>query len=264
MSHQRAPPRLGRHEHLCSDRRQRHGRPARGRRVARCALRAEVRILGRSSAEHPVDVQTGSGLTAALAGCDVAVDASNGSPRAREDVLVDGARQVVSAYAKVGVGHSVCVSIVGIEQLPTRYYRAKVAQEEIVKSASVPSWSIVRSTQFHELVDCHPGRLRALAAEPAQPCAPAAGRSAGGRPGDRRRRAGPPAGSHAHRGSEDRQHQRAGPHQNPGARASRAGARSPCRRASAARRPLRAGALTCPNPDHRGSVPFETWLTARP
>jgi uncharacterized protein YbjT (DUF2867 family) len=125
-----------------------------GRHVA-ATLRAagvEVRVLHRGSGEHRVDLETGVGLDAALAGCDVVVDASNGPPRRPEGVIVRGAARLVAAAERARVAHLVCVSIVGIELVPTRYYRAKLAQEQIVRSCDV-AWSIVRSTQFHELVD---------------------------------------------------------------------------------------------------------------
>jgi nucleoside-diphosphate-sugar epimerase len=51
-----------------------------GRPIA-AALRRdghEVRALSRRAPEYPVDLRTGAGLDAALAGCDVVVDASNG------------------------------------------------------------------------------------------------------------------------------------------------------------------------------------------
>ena len=48
----------------------------------------------------------------------------------------------MQACADAGVGHLVCVSIVGIEQVPSRYYRAKLAQEEIVKTAAGLPWTI--------------------------------------------------------------------------------------------------------------------------
>jgi uncharacterized protein YbjT (DUF2867 family) len=45
------------------------------------------------------------------------------------------------------------LSIVGIDDLPeSGYYRAKVAQEKLVKEASTP-YTIVRSTQFFEFID---------------------------------------------------------------------------------------------------------------
>jgi uncharacterized protein YbjT (DUF2867 family) len=45
----------------------------------------------------------------------------------------------------------VCVSIVGCERVPIAYFAAKAAQEQVVRGGPVDR-SIVRSTQFHELL----------------------------------------------------------------------------------------------------------------
>ncbi len=109
----------------------------------------DVRVLSRSSATFPVDLSTGAGLTAALAGCSAVVDASNSQRRSRQ-VLVDGSRRLLAAEQRAGVGHHVCISIVGCDEVPVGYYRVKTAQEQVVQQGPVP-WTIVRATQFHEL-----------------------------------------------------------------------------------------------------------------
>ncbi|MFD7340026.1 SDR family oxidoreductase [Streptomyces violascens] len=112
----------------------------------------DVRVLSRSSAEYPVDLSTGEGLEAALAGCDVVVDAANSvSPRTMRATLVDGTKHLLAAERAAGVGHHVCVSIVGCDRVPMPYYKVKVAQEDSVMAGPVP-WTIVRATQFHELI----------------------------------------------------------------------------------------------------------------
>ncbi len=108
----------------------------------------EVRVLSRRS-EFQVDLTTGAGLTAALAGCDAVVDASNAQKNARA-VLVDGSRRLLAAAAAAGVAHHVCVSIVGCDQIPVGYYKVKTEQEKTVTDGPVP-WTIVQATQFHEL-----------------------------------------------------------------------------------------------------------------
>ncbi|KAA1424712.1 NAD(P)H-binding protein [Mumia zhuanghuii] len=113
----------------------------------------EVRALSRHS-DFPVDLSTGEGLAAALEGCDVVVDCSNGSSlKQAEAVLVDGSRRLLEAEVAAGVGHHLAISIVGCDKVPGfGYYRAKVAQEAVVKAGSVP-WTILRATQFHPFVD---------------------------------------------------------------------------------------------------------------
>ncbi|MFJ8310066.1 MULTISPECIES: SDR family oxidoreductase [unclassified Streptomyces] len=111
-----------------------------------------VRVLSRSSAEYRVDLTTGAGLAGALVGCDVVVDAANStSPRTMRSTLVDGTRRLLAAEREAGVGHHVCVSIVGCDRVPMPYYKVKTAQEDAVAAGPVP-WTVVRATQFHELV----------------------------------------------------------------------------------------------------------------
>ncbi|MFF3321184.1 SDR family oxidoreductase [Streptomyces sp. NPDC002889] len=112
----------------------------------------EVRVLSRHSPEYRVDLTTGEGLAEALAGCDTVVDASNSpSPKQAEQILVEGSRRLLAAEEASGVGHHVCVSIVGCDRVPMGYHRSKAQQERVVESGQVP-WTVVRATQFHELL----------------------------------------------------------------------------------------------------------------
>ncbi|MDQ3103543.1 MAG: NAD(P)H-binding protein [Actinomycetota bacterium] len=113
----------------------------------------EVLPLSRSSATHPIDLLTGAGLDAALEGVEAVIDASNAGPKAADAraLLVEGNRRLLAAESRAGVGHHVCLSIVGIDGFPLGYYRVKVEQEEVVRAGDVP-WSIVRATQFHSFV----------------------------------------------------------------------------------------------------------------
>jgi uncharacterized protein YbjT (DUF2867 family) len=111
----------------------------------------EVRALSRSAPQYRIDLTTGDGLDAALAGCDTVVDASNSrSARQATPILVDGSRRLLAAGQRAGVRHHVCVSIVGCELVPLGYFQAKAQQERVVEQGQVP-WTIVRATQFHEL-----------------------------------------------------------------------------------------------------------------
>lgn len=120
-----------------------------------------VRVLSRrppaeaGAAHYRVDLTTGEGLPEALAGAEVVVDASNpGSPRkdAAAAVLIEGALRLLEAEQQAGVGHHVLVSIVGIEAIPYAYHRFKVRQEAALVESGL-SWSVVRATQFHQLLD---------------------------------------------------------------------------------------------------------------
>ena len=113
----------------------------------------DVRVLSRHSQLFPVDLSSGQGLAAALDGCDAVIDASNASaPRRAAEILVDGSRRLLAAERECGVRHHVGISIVGCERVPVAYYRVKTQQEHVISTGPVP-WTLVRATQFHELLD---------------------------------------------------------------------------------------------------------------
>ena len=102
-----------------------------------------------------VNTVTGEGLAEALDGADVVVDVCN-SPSFADDDVMDffrtGTANLVAAAKAAGVGHHVALSIVGCDLLPdSGYMRAKVVEEELVESSSLP-YTIVRATQFYEFV----------------------------------------------------------------------------------------------------------------
>jgi uncharacterized protein YbjT (DUF2867 family) len=90
-----------------------------------------------------------------VSGAEVVVDVSN-SP-AWEDAAVlnffqTSARNLLAAEAAAGVSHHVALSVVGTDRLPdSGYFRAKVAQEEVIKGSPVP-YTILRATQFFEFI----------------------------------------------------------------------------------------------------------------
>jgi len=136
----------------------------------------EVRVLSRSSAQFPIDLESGQGLASALAGCGAVVDTSSSARRARQ-VMVEGSARLLAAEQQAGVGHHVRISIVGCDQASLSIYRVQVDQEKVVAQGPVP-WTIVRATQFHELVDlifAATARTRVLPAAtfPMQPVAAA-------------------------------------------------------------------------------------------
>jgi uncharacterized protein YbjT (DUF2867 family) len=111
---------------------------------------------GAAAGEHrAVDLSTGAGLPDALEGIELVVDASNvptGGGRARA-VLVDGTRRLVEAEANVGVARHFLISIVGIDRVPMGYYKLKVEQERVLEGAQGVAVTILRATQFHQLLD---------------------------------------------------------------------------------------------------------------
>ncbi|MEV5837298.1 NAD(P)H-binding protein [Nocardia sp. NPDC052112] len=116
----------------------------------------QVRVVSRTAPadrtqEHrSADLATGSGLESALDGCDTVVDAVSARSRTRS-VMVDGVRRLLAAEKQAGIGHHVEISIVGCDLVPFAYYRAKADQEQVVTTGEVP-WTLLRASQFHELV----------------------------------------------------------------------------------------------------------------
>ncbi|MET8846385.1 NAD(P)H-binding protein [Amycolatopsis sp. NPDC004625] len=100
-----------------------------------------------------VNTLTGEGLKEVLQGTDVVVDVSNSPSFADDDVLAffrTSTGNLVNAAKEAGVGHYVALSVVGTDRQPdVGYFRAKVAQEQLIAAAGLP-FSIVRATQFFE------------------------------------------------------------------------------------------------------------------
>jgi uncharacterized protein YbjT (DUF2867 family) len=105
-----------------------------------------------AGAEHRrIDLTSGEGLDLALDGVRAVIDAAN-SQKGAQETLVDGTRRLLAAGARAGVANHVTISIVGIDLVPISYYEAKVAQEERLAAGAVP-WTLLRATQFHQLLD---------------------------------------------------------------------------------------------------------------
>jgi len=100
-----------------------------------------------------VDLTTGEGLDAALAGVAALVDATNAPPgdaTATVDYFGAATRHLLDAEARVGVAHHVLLSIVGIAEVDgNAHYAGKREQERLVAEGPVP-WTIVPFTQFHD------------------------------------------------------------------------------------------------------------------
>jgi len=101
-----------------------------------------------------VDVVSGEGLDAALAGVDTIIDAATGnSPdqTAATEFFTTSARNLQRAGAAAGAKRIVVVSIIGIDKFQGGYNAAKVAQEQTLLEGPLPV-RIVRAAQFHEFV----------------------------------------------------------------------------------------------------------------
>src|ERR1700756_739932 len=102
-----------------------------------------------------VNTLTGEGLAEVLKDTSVVVDVSN-SPSWDDAAVLNffetSTRNLLSYEAAAGVGHHVALSVVGTDRLSeSGYFRAKIAQEKLIRESSIP-YSIVRATQFFEFL----------------------------------------------------------------------------------------------------------------
>lgn len=101
-----------------------------------------------------VDLLTGVGLDAALAGIDAVIDAVSSPPIGPDETreyFATVTTNLLEAERRAGVGHHVLLSIVGIHRIDggTAHYVGKREQERLVEDGPVP-WTIVPATQFHD------------------------------------------------------------------------------------------------------------------
>jgi len=133
-----------------------------------------------------INTITGEGLKEAMAGTQVVIDLAN-SPSFEDKAVLEffqtSGRNLLAAEAAAGgVRHHVALSIVGTDRSPDNgYFRAKVAQEKLITTSSIP-YTIIRSTQFMEflggiadegthgkMVKISPGLFQPIAAEDVAP-----------------------------------------------------------------------------------------------
>ncbi|MBO0722079.1 MAG: SDR family oxidoreductase [Blastocatellia bacterium] len=106
-----------------------------------------------ASPKSGVDTITGEGLEEVLEGASIVVDVSN-APSWEDDAVMKffdtSTHNLLNYEAAEGVGHHVALSVVGSERLvESGYFRAKIAQENLIKGSSIP-YTIIRATQFFE------------------------------------------------------------------------------------------------------------------
>jgi len=108
-----------------------------------------------ASPNSGVNTLTGEGLAEVLKGASVVVDVSN-SPSWEDAAVMNffetSTRNLLAYEASAGVRHHVALSVVGTERLSeSGYFRAKIAQEKLIKSGAIP-YSIIHATQFFEFL----------------------------------------------------------------------------------------------------------------
>jgi uncharacterized protein YbjT (DUF2867 family) len=116
-------------------------------------LRERGQSVAPASPSSGVNTLTGEGLAEVLVGAQVVVDVAN-SPSFEDKAALSffetSGRNLMAAEAAAGVRHHVALSVVGTDRLlASGYFRAKMAQENLIKASSIP-YTIVRATQFFE------------------------------------------------------------------------------------------------------------------
>ncbi|MGI5215465.1 SDR family oxidoreductase [Plantactinospora sp. CA-290183] len=122
------------------------------------------------------DLTSGEGVDAAVDGMDAVIHLAAAPYRRGYTRLVevDGTRRLVESATRARVTHLVYLSIVGVDRVPWGYYRTKVEAEAIVTAGAVP-WTVLRVTQFHDLLDeimTKLARLPVLVTDPGIPAQP--------------------------------------------------------------------------------------------
>jgi uncharacterized protein YbjT (DUF2867 family) len=101
-----------------------------------------------------VNTITGAGVKEAITGAQVVIDLAN-SPSFEDNAVLQffetSEHNLLPAETAAGIRHHVALSIVGTDRSDNGYFRAKVAQEKLIKASGIP-YTIIRSTQFMEFL----------------------------------------------------------------------------------------------------------------
>lgn len=96
------------------------------------------------------DLFSGEGLEEAVKDVDVIIHSATSPNKHSKVVEVSGFNELLRRAKNIK--HFIYPSIVGIDQIPFKYYKYKLEAENLLKNSSIPH-TIVRSTQFHHFVD---------------------------------------------------------------------------------------------------------------
>jgi uncharacterized protein YbjT (DUF2867 family) len=117
----------------------------------------EVKLTSRRKPENIGDINwvysdllSGEGLEEAIKDIDVVIHAATSPMKNSEIIDVTGFGKFLDKLENIK--HFIYPSIVGIEDIPMKYYKHKLEAEALLKNSAVP-YSIVRATQFHSFVE---------------------------------------------------------------------------------------------------------------
>ena len=128
----------------------------------------EPRVLSHSGRPGTIvgDLLTGEGLEEAVSSVDSIVHCASNPFRKARQTDVDGTQRLLDAASRAGVSHLVYISIVGIDRAQSYpYYQVKLETERLIEGSPIP-YTILRATQFYDLVLM---AVRALARLPVVP-----------------------------------------------------------------------------------------------
>jgi uncharacterized protein YbjT (DUF2867 family) len=128
----------------------------------------EPRVLSHSGRPGTIigELLTGEGLEEAVSGVDTIVHCASSPFRKARQTEVDGTQRLLDAASRAGVSHLVYISIVGIDRVRSYpYYQVKLDTERLIVGSSIPH-TVLRATQFYDLVFM---AVRALARLPVVP-----------------------------------------------------------------------------------------------
>lgn len=119
------------------------------------ALGSDVFITTRSTtpagtSQRTLDLTNSDVSPSLFEGISTVVHAAT-NPARPKAVDIEGTRRLLAAARSGGVEHIVYLSIVGVDDHPLPYYRAKRATERLIEGSGL-AYSIVRATQFHQLL----------------------------------------------------------------------------------------------------------------
>src|SRR5262245_62250269 len=104
-------------------------------------LRQRSHEVVAASPNTGINTITGAGLKQAVAGTQVVIDLAN-SPSFEDKAVLEffetSGRNLLAAEAGAGVRHHIALSIVGTDRSSNGYFRAKVAQEQLIKASGIP------------------------------------------------------------------------------------------------------------------------------
>lgn len=121
--------------------------------AAGCEVRGFSRRLPQDAPTDPEwvtgDLRTGAGLEQAVHDVGAIIHCATDARVPRHDI--EGTRTLIAAARAAGGAPLVYISIVGVDRVPLRYYGVKLEVERLVERSGLP-WTILRTTQFHDLV----------------------------------------------------------------------------------------------------------------